>query len=89
MTTQQLRQEKAMNRRPKTLRELDRRRGDGIEVALLWHPRSGRVLIAVEDTRNSDSFEFEVEPADALPAFHHPFLYLAGGKSQRPLAATA
>lgn len=71
-----------MYRRQKTaLRELDRRSSDGIEVALLWHPKTGRVLVAVEDTRRSDSFEFDVEPAHALTAFHHPYAYAASGSN--------
>jgi hypothetical protein len=87
MTTQ-VHQEKSMHQRRKNpLRELDRRRSDGIEVALLWDPKTGQVLIAVEDTRSRDSFEFDVEPDQVLTAFHHPYAYVVGGGSDRQLAA--
>ena len=59
------------------IRELDRRRGDGIDVALLWDSRTNRVLVAVEDEREGDSFELEVSAADALDAFRHPYAYAA------------
>jgi hypothetical protein len=57
------------------VRELDRRRGDGIEVALLWNSERQRVSVAVEDERSGESFEFEVDSAHALAAFHHPYAY--------------
>jgi len=57
------------------VRELDRRSNDGIDVALLWNPRTDRLFVAVEDDRHGDSFELEVEAADALDAFRHPYAY--------------
>jgi hypothetical protein len=57
------------------IRELDRRRSDGIEVKLLWNPRRNRVSVAVEDERHGEVFEFEPDSADALAAFHHPYAY--------------
>jgi hypothetical protein len=57
------------------MRELDRRTSDGIEVRLLWNSRTDRLLVAVEDTRGSDSFDIEVAAEDALQAFRHPFAY--------------
>lgn len=60
-----------------TVRELDRRRGDGIEVTLLWDPQTDRVSVAVEDERAGESFELDVAPGDALEAFHHPYAYAA------------
>jgi hypothetical protein len=59
------------------IRELDRRRGDGIEVRLLWNARTNSVLVAVEDEREGDSFQVEVREGDALEAFHHPYAYAA------------
>lgn len=56
------------------VRELDRRVNDGFDVSLLWHSAANRVFVAVEG-RHGDSLEFEVAPADALEAFHHPFAY--------------
>jgi hypothetical protein len=59
------------------LRELDRRRGDGIEVRLLWNEATGSVTVAVSDARTGDAFAFEVDGADALDAFHHPYAHAA------------
>jgi hypothetical protein len=64
------------------LRELDHRSGDGFDVTLLWSARTGRVLVAVEDTRTSDAFRITVDPRDALEAFHHPYAY--GCRRGRP-----
>ncbi len=58
------------------MRELDRRSNDGIDVTLLWEPRTNRVLVAVVDERGDVSFELEVDPANALDAFRHPYAYL-------------
>jgi hypothetical protein len=57
------------------VRELDRRSSDGIEVRLLWSPRTNQVSVAVADTRSGESFELPVAGADALAAFHHPYIY--------------
>jgi hypothetical protein len=38
----------------------------------MWHPQTGRVLVAVTDARNGEHFEFDVEPSHALAAFRHP-----------------
>lgn len=57
------------------VRELDRRTNDGIDVRLLWNPQTDRVSITVEDQRSEETFELEVDPADALAAFRHPYVY--------------
>jgi hypothetical protein len=62
-----------------TLRELDRRKGDGIDVSLLWDPRTKGVSVAVTDTRHGGSFAFEVQPGEALEAFWHPYTYVGHG----------
>jgi hypothetical protein len=59
----------------KELRELAHRQGDGIEVTLRWRPEDDTVVLAVDDWRNGDSFELEVERDRALDAFRHPFAY--------------
>ena len=56
-------------------RELDHRSNDGIDVTLLWSSRTNRVWIAVEDDRHGESFEIDVDAADALDAFRHPYAY--------------
>jgi hypothetical protein len=57
------------------VRELDRRSNDGIDVTLLWNPRTNQVFVAVADERDGESFELEVDPANALDAFRHPYAY--------------
>lgn len=47
---------------------------NGIDVRLLWDPRTNHVTVAVQDERSDESFEPAVEVADALAAFHHPRL---------------
>jgi hypothetical protein len=57
------------------VRELDRRRNDGLDVTLLWNSETKRVSVAVTDERSGESLEFDVGSADALAAFHHPYSY--------------
>ena len=72
---------------PAVIRELDRRTSDGIEVALLWRPRTNQVLISVVDERGGGAFQFEVGPSDALRAFHHPYAFAPSGHDDTALAA--
>jgi hypothetical protein len=59
------------------IRELDHRYSDGIDVRLLWHPGANRVLVAVKNERDAESFAFEVDPARALDGFRHPYAYVS------------
>ena len=72
---------------PAVTRELDRRTSDGIEVALLWNPRTNQVLISVVDGRAGEAFQFEVGASDALRAFHHPYAFAPSGHDDAALAA--
>jgi hypothetical protein len=58
-------------------RELGRRHGDELDVALLWKKSSNRLKLSVFDSRFEEQLDLEVEAADALSAFHHPFAYAA------------
>ncbi len=58
-----------------SLRELDSRTSDGIEVRLLWDTLTDRVWVDVDDSRSQESFAFPVAATDALGAFQHPFAY--------------
>jgi hypothetical protein len=62
--------------------ELDRRCNDGMNVQLLWDPQTDRVSIALTDDHSGESLAFEVDPGEALTAFHHPYAY---ANSDRPL----
>lgn len=59
-----------------TLRELDERTTDGIQVRLLWSPHGDRIWVAVVDTRSGESFCLQARDGDhPLELFHHPFAY--------------
>jgi hypothetical protein len=62
-----------------SVRELDHRASDGIDVKLLWNSRTNSVSIAVLDERTDEYFEFDVDPEDAQIAFHHPYAYANRG----------
>ena len=58
-----------------SLRELDHRSGDGIDVSLLWDPVTDGVSIQVVDTRSGEILAFPVAADEALTAFHHPYAF--------------
>jgi hypothetical protein len=65
-----------------TLRELDHRVSDGIDVRLLWRPQDDRALVTVSDFKTGEAFTIEVGPDQrALDVFHHPFAYAASRRS--------
>jgi hypothetical protein len=57
------------------MEELDRRESNGIAVSLLWHRRSNRLSVVVEDSRLSESFTVPARPDNALDVFTHPYAY--------------
>jgi hypothetical protein len=59
----------------RTVRELDHRRDAGIDVRLLWEPQTDRVSLALTDERSGESLSFDVDPSEALTAFHHPYAH--------------
>ena len=64
------------------IRELDHRNHDGVDVRLLWDSAGNRVSIALMDERSGDSVAFEIDPAAALDAFQHPFVYAPINRSR-------
>ncbi len=59
-----------------SMRELDSRMSDGIEVRLLWSSSDGRVSVAVNDTRTGQTFSVDVpDNRRSLDVFHHPYAY--------------
>jgi hypothetical protein len=61
-----------------TIRELDHRRNDGLDVHLLWDSATDRVSVALHDGKTGEGFEVEVGPGErALDVFQHPFAYAA------------
>jgi hypothetical protein len=57
------------------LRELDHRSSDGVDVRLLWDPRTDHVSIAVTDEHTGAVVAYPVDGAEALTAFQHPYAY--------------
>ena len=60
------------------VRELDHRRNDGIDVRLFWDARMNRVSLALTNEHSGESLTFEVDPGEALAAFHHRYAYANG-----------
>ncbi|MGB2953438.1 MAG: hypothetical protein WBB74_08590 [Gaiellaceae bacterium] len=56
-------------------RELNRRRAGGLEVVLYWYGDADNVSVSVSDATTGADFELEVESANALDAFWHPYAY--------------
>jgi hypothetical protein len=66
-------------------RELAERSVDGLDVRLWWSRSTDRVQLTVADHRGGDHVVADVDGADALDAFRHPFAYAdRRGRSQRP-----
>ena len=60
-----------------TLKELDRRLSNGIDVSLLWDERDNSVMVSVVDIRSGKSFNLEASPDNAREIFHHPYAHAA------------
>jgi hypothetical protein len=64
--------------RSTSVRELDRREMDGLEVTLLWYPQEDYASVAVSDSRTGEAFELVLGAGDsALDVFRHPYAYAA------------
>jgi hypothetical protein len=74
-----------------TLKELDFRVGEGLEVSLLWSPDSGQLAVVVVDEAGGEEFALEVEPNEAMEVFRHPYAYATSRQLEfrRPLASRA
>jgi len=74
-----------------SLKELDFRASDGLEVALLWQADDERLIVEVVDTKLGDAFRLEIaasEPATLSSTRMHtpPFgVTLGGCRTRRPL----
>jgi hypothetical protein len=61
-----------------SIRELDLRANDGIQVRLLWCEHDGRLWVAVIDTKSGDAFLVQVRDGEPpLDVFRHPYAYAA------------
>ena len=59
-----------------SIRELDSRFTNGLQVRLLWCRHDDTTWVSVIDTVSRDAFCVEVRKGErALDVFHHPFAY--------------
>ncbi len=74
-----------------TLKELNYRAGEGLEVSLLWSPESGQLAVVVVDETGGEEFALQVEPSEAMEVFLHPYAYAINRRLEfrRPLASLA
>lgn len=70
-----------------SIRELDSRVSNGVQIRLLWCQHDDSVWVSVIDTRNGEAFRCEVAPDERpLDVFAHPFAYAAAhGVASVPL----
>jgi hypothetical protein len=57
------------------VKELASRNQNGVEVTLLWDPRSNDVSVEVIDRRDDSGFSLPIPGHLALDTFHHPYAY--------------
>jgi hypothetical protein len=59
-----------------SMRELDYRFVNGLQVQLWWDSETGSIWVSVRDARTESQFLIEVrDGARPLDVFHHPFAY--------------
>jgi hypothetical protein len=68
---------------PTTLRELDARTNDGLDIRLLWRAHDDVVLLQVDDAELQLRLVVPVPPDDAMFAFHHPFAFAETAKASQ------
>jgi hypothetical protein len=56
--------------------ELAHRASNGLDVALLWSRQTGRLVVAVADTRTGETFTVDAPQDRALDVYNHPFAYV-------------
>jgi hypothetical protein len=64
-------------------RELAYRHQHGLEVTLLWDPRSNEVSVEVIDHLDASGFSLPIAGHLALDAFNHPYSYVQSHENDR------
>jgi len=64
-------------------KELAYRNQNGLEVSLLWDPRSNEVSVEVIDHLDDSGFHIPIAGHLALDAFHHPYAYVQSHEDHR------
>ena len=65
------------------VKELAYRNQNGLEVTLLWDPRSNQVSVEVIDQLEDSGFRLPIDSHLALDAFHHPYAYVQSHENHR------
>jgi len=61
-----------------SIRELDSRVTNGVQVRLLWCEHNGTLWVTALNTKTGDAFHLEVHDGERpLDVFHHPYAYAA------------
>jgi len=61
-----------------SIRELDGRTTNGVQVRLLWCEHDGTLWVTVVSTKSGDAFHVEVHHGEQpLDVFRHPYAYAA------------
>ncbi len=61
-----------------SVRELDSRQTNGVQVRLLWDGTDAGLWVAVIDLRTGESFRVRVRKGErAVDVFNHPYAYAA------------
>lgn len=69
---------------PGDWKELASRESNGLVTALFWSKTTDEVKVVVLDLFDEEEFELDVDPGEALEAYHHPFAYAARAKHAAP-----
>ena len=64
------------------VKELAYRNQNGLQVTLLWDPRSNQVSVEVIDQLDGSEFRVPVAGHVALDAFHHPYAFAQSNEKQ-------
>ena len=70
-------------------KELAYRNQNGLEVTLLWDPRSNEVSVEVTDHLDDSGFRLPIAGHLALDAFHHPYAYASRESDSIPQTISA
>ena len=52
-------------------------------MRLLWNEADNEIRVVVSDFTTGEAFSVDVNPSDALEAFHHPYPYAASRREHR------
>jgi len=61
--------------------ELASRESNGLATSLFWSADTNEVKVVVIDLFDEAEFELDVDPAEALEAYHHPFAYASRSRA--------